>query len=175
MLGELPNGPYVAFLGSLRVALELKRLDHSLSEFEHCPSWLAPIVALAVCTGMRQSEILNLRWLDVDLSQGRILLPQTKNGEGRTVYLNETASAALLSLPIAEQTRSTDKVFDGVSADYVTQVFRKTCRSLAIEDFTFHDLRHTAASWLRMTGADIHSVATLLGHKDLRMARATIT
>jgi integrase len=41
---------------------------------------------------------------------------------------------------------------------------------VAIEDFTFHDLRHTAASWLRMTGADIHSVATLLGHKYLRKA-----
>ena len=33
-----------------------------------------------------------------------------------------------------------------------------------------HDLRHTAASWLRMSGADIHTVAQLLGHKDLRMA-----
>ena len=44
------------------------------------------------------------------------------------------------------------------------------CRRLGIEDFHFHDLRHTAASWLRMQGADIHTVAQLLGHKDLRMA-----
>lgn len=137
---------------------------------EHCPSWLAPIVALAVCTGMRRSEILNLRWLDIDLTLGRILLPQTKNGEGRVVYLNATARAALLSLPTNEDARPTDRVFDGVCADYVTQIFRKVCQSLEIADFKFHDLRHTAASWLRMTGADIHSVATLLGHKDLRMA-----
>jgi hypothetical protein len=41
---------------------------------------------------------------------------------------------------------------------------------LKIADFRFHDLRHTAASWLRMKGADIHTVAQLLGHKDLRMA-----
>lgn len=49
------------------------------------------------------------------------------------------------------------------------------CDSIAskaaqLEDFRFHDLRHTAASWMRMQGADIHTVAQLLGHKDLRMA-----
>ena len=48
--------------------------------------------------------------------------------------------------------------------------FARACRRAGIEDFRFHDLRHTAASWLRMSGADIHTVAQLLGHKDLRMA-----
>ena len=48
--------------------------------------------------------------------------------------------------------------------------FLRICKRLGIEDFRFHDLRHTAASWLRMQGADIHTVALLLGHKDLRMA-----
>ncbi len=43
-------------------------------------------------------------------------------------------------------------------------------RKTGIEDFHFHDLRHTAASWMRMKGADIHTVAQILGHKDLRMA-----
>ena len=56
-----------------------------------------------------------------------------------------------------------------MNADYVGQTFRKACTDLGIADFRFHDLRHTAASWLRMSGSDIHSVAQLLGHKDLRM------
>ena len=48
--------------------------------------------------------------------------------------------------------------------------FGRVCRDLKIADFRFHDLRHTAASWLRMSGADIHTVAQPLRHKDLRMA-----
>ncbi len=48
--------------------------------------------------------------------------------------------------------------------------FARVCRRVGIADFRFHDLRHTAASWLRMKGADIHTVAQLFGHKDLRMA-----
>jgi integrase len=54
---------------------------------EACPDGMREIVALAVSTGMRQGEILGLRYLDVDLQNRRILLPQTKNGEGRIVYL----------------------------------------------------------------------------------------
>jgi len=65
-------------------------------------------------------------------------------------------------------------IFESVSGDVVHQTFRKARNELGIADFRFHDLRHTAASWLRMTGADIHSVAILLGHKDLRMTAATV-
>jgi len=46
----------------------------------------------------------------------------------------------------------------------------RLCRKVGIADIHFHDLRHTAASWLRMKGADFPTVAQLLGHKDLRMA-----
>jgi integrase len=61
-------------------------------------------------------------------------------------------------------------VFSGVTPNQVSVAFARVCRSLKIADFRLHDLRHTAASWLRMSGADIHTVAQLLGHKDLRMA-----
>lgn len=135
-----------------------------------CPAWLRPIVAIAVCTGMRRSEILNLRWLDVDIAHQRILLPQTKNGEGRIVYMNKSVQQVFISLPFSSTTRPTDKLFSELTPEQVSVTFQRVCKAVAIEDFRFHDLRHTAASWLRMSGADIHTVAQLLGHKDLRMA-----
>jgi len=137
---------------------------------EACPDWLKPIVALAVGTGMRRSEILRLRCLDVDLRGNRLLLPQTKNGEGRIVYLNRLALAALDSAGIGDRSEPTSPVFGGLTPEQVSVAFARVCRKLKIEDFRYHDLRHTAASWLRMQGADIHTVAQLLGHKDLRMA-----
>jgi integrase len=139
---------------------------------EACPLWLRPIVALLVCTGMRRSELLGLRWLDVDRQGGRIMLPQTKNGTGRTVWLNALACQALDSVP-RNGARPTDRVFppsEHVSPENVSLAFLRSCRKVEIADFRLHDLRHTAASWLRMQGADIHTVAQLLGHKDLRMA-----
>jgi integrase len=136
-----------------------------------CPEWVRPIVLLAVSTGMRRGEILGLRWLDVDVEGGRIMLPQTKNGDGRIVHLNSLAKQAILAAQ-NPAVSSLDRVFNGsqMIPDYVTQVFARACRDCGIEDFRFHDLRHTAASWMRMHGADIHTVAQILGHKDLRMA-----
>jgi len=136
-----------------------------------CPDWLRPIAGLAVATGMRRGEVLGLRWLDVDSKGGRIMLPQTKNGEGRIVYLNKLAQAALASIP-REDVKPTDLVFVGesITPENVSLAFLRACRAVSISDFRFHDLRHTAASWMRMNGADIHTVALILGHKDLRMA-----
>ena len=136
-----------------------------------CPEWLRPIAGLAVATGMRRGEILGLRWLDLDVKGGRICLPQTKNGEGRIIYLNKLAQQALAVVP-REEAKPTDCIFSGesITPENVSLAFLRACRAVNISDFCFHDLRHTAASWMRMRGADIHTVALILGHKDLRMA-----
>lgn len=140
------------------------------SVVEACPEWLQPIVMLAACTGMRRSEMPGLRWLDIDFKNNRVLLPQTKNGEGRIVYLNQLAAAALDSVVPGGKVLPTSKPFGEFTAAHVSVTFARVLKRLGIEDFRFHDLRHSAASWLRMKGADIHTVAQLLGHKDLRMS-----
>lgn len=135
-----------------------------------CPDWLRPIVALAFCTGMRRSEIVGLRRMDVDLSGKRIMLPQTKNGEGRIVYLNQFAMAAIESVLSTDEFPATTSLFPSITPDQVTTAFRRLCAKLEIENFRFHDLRHTAASWMRMSGSDTHTVGLVLGQKDPRMA-----
>lgn len=140
---------------------------------EACPKWLQPIAGLLAFTGMRRSEVLGLRWLEVDRKGERIMLRQTKNGDGRIVWLNALACQVLDSLPPREA-QPTDLVFptsDQITPENVSLAFLRACRKVNIADFRLHDLRHTAASWLRMSGADLQDVAELLGHRDLRMTK----
>jgi integrase len=129
--------------------------------------------ALVVLAGNRAKNIDDVERVETVFKDGvgydRIMLPHTKNG-GRIVYLNKSAQAVVASLPFNAETKTTDKLFQGITPDMVTVTFRRVCVAVEILDFRFHDLRHTASSWLRMQGEDIHTVAQLLGHKDLRMA-----
>ena len=76
----------------------------------------------------------------------------------------------LRSLSFDSETKSTDQLLHNNTPDQVSADFGRVCSKLGIHDFHFHDLRHTAASWLQMEGADTHNVAQLPGQKDLRMA-----
>lgn len=138
-----------------------------------CPAWLRGIVGLAVFTGMRRGEILGLRWINIDLPGKRLFLTQTKNGESRVVYLNSLALEVLKS-QWTEKAVPGDLVFPqvaGFSPDNVSKGFATVARRLKIADIHFHDLRRTAASWMRMQGVDAHTVAEVLGHRDMRVAR----
>src|SRR4030095_10298575 len=92
---------------------------------ERSPEWLRAIVGLAAFTGMRRSEILGLRFLDTDLANNRVLLPQTKNGEGRIVYLNLSARAAILSLSVERKGKQIDKLFPSITPNQVSVAFRR--------------------------------------------------
>lgn len=137
---------------------------------EKCDPHLRPIVVTALNTGMRKSEILNLKWDQVDLKHGFILLERTKNGERREVPINQTLRATLEALP---RHISSPYVFwygdEGKSYQDVKKSFRSALRKAGIKDFVFHDLRHTFSSHLVMAGVDLTTVKELLGHKTLNM------
>ena len=135
-----------------------------------CDSHLRPIVITAINTGMRKGEILSLRWDNVDLKHGFILLDITKNGERREIPINNTFGSTLQGI-----TRRLDVphvFFDpesGKPYQNVKRSFASAIKRAKIQDFKFHDLRHTFASHLVMAGVDITTVKELLGHKDIKM------
>lgn len=155
--------------------LELKRL---LSACEASRSRaLYPVVVLALSTGMRQGEILGLRWRDVDLERCRLTLEDTKNGERRGVPLANRALARLREHARLRRL-DTDLVFPGtVRAGRTTKpanirnAWERAVAVAELEDFRFHDLRHTAASYLAMNGATLAEIAEVLGHKTLAMVK----
>lgn len=134
---------------------------------------LYTIVVLALSTGMRQSEIMNLRWADTDLKQARIILHDTKNGERRVVPLYGHALDQLKQLSKVRSLK-TDLLFPGkklTSPVFIRTPWKNAVESAGIEDFRFHDLRHSAASYLAMNGASMVEIADVLGHKTLSMVK----
>ena len=135
-----------------------------------CDRHLRPIVIIALNTGMRKSEVLSLKWDNVDLNHGFILLEVTKNGKRREIPINDTARETICGL-----TRRLDAhyLFDdpktGKPFKDVKRSFVSACRRAGIKDFTFHSLRHTFASHLVMAGVDLTTVKELLGHKTIAM------
>ena len=142
-----------------------------------CCDHLKPIVITALNTGMRKGEILSLKWDNVDLHHGFILLDYTKNGERREIPINATLKATLEDLYKGSEKRPRRIDIPFVFYDDKTKTrfvriqraFTGACRRAKIKDFRFHDLRHTFASQLIMAGIDITTVKELLGHKTLTM------
>jgi integrase len=131
--------------------------------------YLRPVVMLALATGMRRGEILGLRWHDVDLATGALTLWETKNGERRVVPATGAALEALRAWGKVQPLDRSQHVFPGTSSFH--HAFDRAVERAGIEDFNFHDLRHTCASHLAMSGAPLLDIAAILGHKTLSMVK----
>lgn len=136
---------------------------------ESCVPHLKPIVITALNTGMRLGEILNLKWEQVDLRNGFILLDKTKNNERREIPINATLTEVLEAMPHSVESLYVFVNRDGNPYKGVKTSFATALKRTGIQDFKFHDLRHTFASCLVMGGVDIITVKELLGHKSLTM------
>ncbi len=139
---------------------------------------LHDIVVFAMLTGARLSEILNLRWENVDLRRRIITLRKTKSKKTRHIPVNPDLLGLLRRLEPAAD--STAPLFPPVwNGRRVSTAFRRVASGWKRRNgtwvpgvkpgFRFHDLRHDFASWLTMGGVHIRGVQTLLGHADLRM------
>ena len=137
-------------------------------------SYLYLVVMLCLSTGARKMEIMNLTWDDVDFNRNVITLHETKNGERRLLPLVHKARELLLahskvrsleSSLLFPSKHNTNKPVD-IRAAWETAV-----KQADIADFRFHDLRHSAASYLAMNGASLSEIAEVLGHKTLQMVK----
>jgi integrase len=128
-------------------------------------SYLKTFVLIALNTGMRRNEILNLTRHSIDWQNRLVTLVDTKNGETRHVPLNDTAIEALRALPI----RLDGHLFQFKDDLSVSRAFRRAVQRAGIADFRLHDCRHTFASYHAMAGVQGRGLQSLLGHKDPRM------
>jgi integrase len=146
--------------------LDPEELGRLLAVCEESQSpYLCSFVLLALNTGMRRNEILGLTRKSIDWPNGIAMIADSKNGEGRHVYLNDAALEALRALP---QRSGTDRLFP-LSPNQTTMLFRRAAKRAGLEDFRLHDLRHTFASYQAMAGVASRGLQSLLGHKDPRM------
>jgi len=134
---------------------------------------LYPVVVLALSTGARRGEILNLRWKDVDLKRGVIVLHKTKNRERRALMLTGAALRMMKKLSKVRRINC-DYLFPNEAGEGPFNIrgpWEKAIEAAGLEDLRIHDLRHTAASYLAMSGATLAELAAILGHKTLAMVK----
>jgi integrase len=134
---------------------------------------LYPIVVLAISTGMRQGEILRLKWQDIDFERRQLVVHDTKNKERRVVPVVGHAFDVLKAHGKVRKIDG-DHVFprcaeSGLAA--IRKSWNAAVKMAGLTDFRFHDLRHTTASYLAMNGATLAEIAEVLGHKTLQMVK----
>lgn len=121
------------------------------------------IILCAVTTGLRRGDILRLDWRQVKLGERVIQFSRTKGNKALTVRIGAALMAALSTTP---PERRRGPVFN-------TTGFRKrwdkAVKAAGLEDFRFHDLRHTFASWARQAGADLADICEALNHSSISM------
>lgn len=136
--------------------------------FEQLPEYLKPIVITALQTGLRKSNILNLKWEQIDFDFGFIEI-EKQNNKGHKIIkipISEKLMQVFQTLPKIDEF-----VFynpdTGTNYKYIDEGFNNACKRAGIKNFTFHCLRHTVATRLVERNIDIRVVQELLAHSSI--------
>lgn len=144
---------------------EWKKLEVECQRSRNRHLW--PALQLSVETAMRQGELLALRWENYDKKRRLAFLPETKNGEARSVPLTKKAIELLNALP-----RHISGVVFPVERMTLYHAFAAAAKRAKIADYTWHDLRHEALSRLAERGdLSVLEMAAVSGHKTLQMLK----
>lgn len=140
---------------------EMVRLLQACDELGYV--YLKRAIITALNTGLRKSELFGLKWSEVDINKKFIFVNRSKNHERRVIPMNEILVKTLINI---KEHFTNEYVFSGKG---IRKRFEKVLRYAIIKNFKWHDLRHTFASYLVMSGVDLVTVKELLGHKSLSM------
>jgi integrase len=147
--------------------------DRFLSEDEipkllaECQPYLREVVEAALHTGCRKGELLNLKWSQI--RNDHIYLRKTKSNKKREIPINDDLTG--LFKRIRKKQHLTFQhvfVYQGRRIESVKTAFNAALRRASIEDFRFHDLRHTFASHFIMRTGDLKALQEILGHADIK-------
>jgi len=132
--------------------------------------YLKPILIVALNTGMRMGEILGLSWNDIDFVNYNMHIKNTKSGKDRIVPMNSLVAGVLKKQDMSREFIFESSVKKGACIKSVSRSFKTALRKSGIEKLRFHDLRHTAASWMVVNcGIDLVTVKEILGHSSIEM------
>lgn len=156
----------------------IRFLDEEEEErlFRECRGYLRDIIMTALQTGFRRNELLTLRPEDIDFTRGLVSVRAgyAKNGEGRSVPMSTVLQEILFRLSREVKASGSPALFrnhqgEPLRAYALRDSFENAVNRAKLEDFHFHDLKHTFASRLVMAGVDIRTVQELMGHKTIAM------
>ncbi len=148
---------------------ELARLTEECKRSQNKDLHLIFLIALT--TGARKSEILGLRGKDIDLENRIFLLFDTKNGENRTLPISDQILKIIQNRPIEGSGLLFPAPTDSLQPVCIRTAWEAAVKRAELQDFRFHDIRHTTASYLTMDGTSTREVAEVLGHKSLQTTK----
>ncbi|WP_394146447.1 tyrosine-type recombinase/integrase [Vibrio atypicus] len=164
-LSELEEAALLTALATREAQLCEDNDSHQYADF------FAPLITLAMHTGMRKGEMLTLRWESVSFENRylTILSENAKSKKKRTIPMNDTVLNMLSQWRAQNPNEEYVFVHEGKRVSFFQYPWQNLLKAAGIENFRFHDLRHHFASKLVMAGVDLNVVRELLGHADLKM------
>jgi len=128
---------------------------------------VAPLILFALETAMRRGELLNIKKRHYHVENKTLLIPETKNGHSRTIPLSPKAQAIILNA------NDEGKAFP-IHIKALEYHWKRICLKAEIDDFNFHDLRHTCITKLFEKGLSVPEVALISGHKCIKQLYAYV-
>lgn len=160
--------PHIPMLAENNVRKGFFEYTDFLALREALPDYLRPIITFAYYSGWRKSEILNIRWNQVDLHEETVRLEpgETKNREGRNMYMEEELVSLMIRLH-SKRLSGCEFVFqhDGRQIKDFRRSWTEACSKVGIPNMLFHDFRRTAVRDMVRAGIPERVAMTRTGHK----------